>query len=126
MHTVTRKSKHILVVEDDMFLAEMMGKTLQNQVMRVTIVNNGKQALEAMRKEVPDLVLLDLLMPVLDGHGVLQGMKQNKIRCPVVILSNISDKMTRAKCKEMGVKDYFVKSDMDDDNLWQAVEGFIA
>ena len=64
-------------------------------------------------------------MPVLDGHGVMQAMQQKKIDCPIVVVSNISDKMTRQKCKEMNVKDYFVKSDMDDDNLWGAIEKYV-
>ncbi len=113
------------MTEDDLFLAEMIGKTLSDHVQEVTIVHNGQEAIEAMQKKVPDLLLLDLLMPVLDGHGVLKAMKQKKIHCPVVMVSNISDKMTRAKCKEMGVKDYFVKSDMDDDNLWSAIEKYV-
>lgn len=108
-----------------MFLADMMSKTLRNFVMRVTIAHNGREAMDIMEKETPDLVLLDLLMPVLDGHGVMKEMKKKKIECPIVIVSNISDKMTRNKCKEMNVKDFFVKSDMDDDNLWPAVQDYI-
>ncbi len=122
---MTRQNKHILVAEDDTFLAEMMGKTLGNYVSRVTVVHNGQEALDAMKKEIPDLLLLDLLMPILDGHSVMRAMKQKKIQCPIVIVSNISDKMTRNKCKEMNVKDYFVKSDMDDDNIWPAIEKYI-
>ncbi len=122
---MTRHDKHILVAEDDLFLADMMGKALSNYVVRVTVVHNGQEALDVMTTDIPDLLLLDLLMPVLDGHGVMKAMQQKKIDCPIVVVSNISDKMTRQKCKEMNVKDYFVKSDMDDDNLWGAIEKYV-
>ncbi len=118
-------NKHILIAEDDTFLAEMMGKALEQHGMRVTIANDGQEALKAMEKEMPDLLLLDLLMPILDGHGVLKAMKEKNLECLVIVVSNISDKATRDKCKEFNVKDYFVKSDMDDDALWPAIEKYL-
>ncbi len=118
-------SKHVLIAEDDAPLAEMMGKVLQKYNVRVTITSNGKAAVEALEKEVPDLVLLDVLMPVLDGHDVMKMMKQKKLECPVIVVSNLSDKMTRDKCRQMDVENYIVKNDMDDDFLWPAVEKFL-
>lgn len=118
-------SKHVLIAEDDAPLAAMMEKVLQKYNVRVTITYNGQEAVEALEKEVPDLLLLDVLMPVLDGHGVIRVMKEKKLDCPVIVLSNLSDKMTREKCKEMHVKNYFVKNEMDDDDLWPAIEKYL-
>ena len=118
-------SKHVLIAEDDTLLADMMGKILNKNKVRVTITYNGKETIEALEKEVPDVLLLDVLMPVLDGHGVLKFLKKKNLACPVIVLSNLSDNMTRNKCKEMNVKDFFVKNDIDDDFLWPAVEKYL-
>ncbi len=118
-------SKHVLIAEDDTMLAEMMGKVLKKYNVRVTIAYNGHEAVEAMQQEVPDLLLLDLLLPKLDGHGVLKAMKKKKLDCTVIVVSNVNDKETKAKCKEMDVQHYFVKNDMDDDALWPAIEKYL-
>ena len=88
--------------------------------------HNGNEAIEALQKKVPDLMLLDLLLPGLDGFGVLQAMKEKGFGCPVIVVSNLSDKKSRDKCKALGAKEYFVKSDMDDDALWPALEKYLA
>ncbi|OGJ61078.1 hypothetical protein A3C37_03370 [Candidatus Peribacteria bacterium RIFCSPHIGHO2_02_FULL_53_20] len=122
---MSTQSKYVLIAEDAKFIADIMGNIIKEHGIRVTITHNGQEALDAMEKELPDVVLLDLLMPVLDGHGVMKAMKEKKLDCPVIVVSNISDKKTRDKCKGMNVKDYFVKSDMDDDELWLVVEKYL-
>jgi CheY-like chemotaxis protein len=122
---MSKQSKYVLIAEDAKFIADIMGNMIREHGVRVTITHNGQEALEAMEKELPDVVLLDLLMPVLDGHGVLKAMKERHLACPVIVVSNISDKKTREKCKGMDVKEYFVKSDIDDDYLWEIVERYL-
>ncbi|OGJ61079.1 hypothetical protein A3C37_03375 [Candidatus Peribacteria bacterium RIFCSPHIGHO2_02_FULL_53_20] len=114
--------KHVLIAEDDKFLAEIVGKFLSARGLRVTITHNGQKTIEVMEKEVPDVLLLDILLPVLDGHGVLRVMKEKKVDCPVIVMSNLSDKLVQRKCKDMNVKTYFVKSDLEESSLWQAIE----
>lgn len=120
----TRK-KYVLIAEDEAFLAEMMGKVLTANGVSVAIAHNGKDAVQAMKKRVPDLLFLDLLMPVLDGYGVLRAMREQGIDCPVIVVSNLTDTMTRNTCKEMRVKEYLVKSDMDAKLLWPAVKKYL-
>jgi len=117
--------KHVLIAEDDTLLAQMMGRILSKNNVRVTIAYNGQEALEVLEKEVPDVLLLDVLMPVLDGHGVLQAIREKQLGCPVIVLSNLSDRMTKEKCKKMDVQHYFVKNDLDDDSLWPVVEQYL-
>jgi len=118
-------SKHVLIAEDDALLADMMGKILRKKNVRVTIAYNGQEALEVLEKEVPDVLLLDILMPVLDGYAVLKAMEKKKVECPVIVVSNLSDKMARDRCTSMRAKNYFVKNDIDDDDLWPAVEKYL-
>lgn len=118
-------SKYVLIAEDDEALARMLGKVLQKYNVRVTITYNGQEAIDELEKEVPDLLLLDVLMPVKDGHEVLKVIKEKELECPVIVLSNLSDKMTREKCLKMKAKNYFVKNEMDDDDLWPAIEQYL-
>ena len=118
-------SKHVLIAEDDVLLADMMAKILKKKNVRVTITYNGREALEVIKKDVPDVLLLDVLMPVLDGHAVLKAIEKKQVKCPVIIVSNLSDTKTRKRCKSMGAEKYFVKNDMDDDVLWPAVEKYL-
>lgn len=117
--------KHVLIAEDDTALADLMANVLSKYNIRVTITYNGKETVEALEKEVPDLLLLDILMPVLDGHGVMRFIREKQLECPVIVLSNLSDKETKDRCKEMQAQNYFVKNDLDDDDLWPAIEGYL-
>lgn len=112
-------TKHILIAEDETIIATMMASVLQKKDVRVTVAENGLEALEVMEKGVPDLLLLDLLMPVMSGHELMKSMQKKKLHCPVIVVTNVSAK---EQCKEFRVKDYFVKSDMDDDALWTVIQ----
>ncbi len=122
---MSKQSRYLLIAEDDTFLADMMAKQLAKHNALVMTAHNGKEAVEVLKKRLPDLMLLDLLLPGLDGFGVLQAMKDKGLRCPVIIVSNLSDKKSKEKCRAFGVKEYFIKSDMDDDALWPAIDKYL-
>lgn len=115
----------ILIAEDDSFLATMMEKIFQKKNVRVRVAYNGEEAIESIQKEVPDVLLLDILMPIIDGLGVIKFLKKKKLDCPVIVVTNVSDTKTKNTCKKMNVKHYFVKNDMDDDALWPTVEQYL-
>ncbi|MCA9371058.1 MAG: response regulator [Candidatus Peregrinibacteria bacterium] len=118
-------SHTILIAEDDKFLAETIAASLQDHGQETRIALNGEYAIEAMDLQQPAILLLDLLMPVVDGHGVLKHYKEKGYTFPVIMLSNLSDDVNKESCKEMGAKDYFIKSDMDEDDLWPIVEKYL-
>lgn len=118
-------SKHVLIAEDDTLLADMMGKILRRNDVRVTIAYNGEEALKVIEKEIPDVLLLDILMPVVDGISVMKAMQEKNVECPVIVLTNLTDRMTMETCRKMNVQNYFVKNDIDDDHLWPAVEKYL-
>ncbi len=117
--------KLILVAEDDLFLGETICLGLQEQGVKAHLVHDGMEAIEFLDKEKPDLLLLDLVMPRRDGYAVLQHIKEKKYDVPVVILSNLSTDLTPDQCRTLHVKDYVVKSDMDEDELWPKISKYL-
>ena len=115
----------ILVVEDDSFLGETIRLALEDHKAQVRLARDGAEAVEMMDSEQPDLLLLDLLMPEQDGFFVLQHVREKKYQFPVIIISNLSGDMTPEKCFAMGAKDYMVKSDMDEDELWPRIQKYL-
>ncbi len=120
-----KKEKHVLIAEDNIFLGEMIKKVLTSRGMRVSIARDGKEAISLIDTAPPDLLLLDLLLPHVDGYGVLQHRKQKKLTFPVIVCSNLSDKTNRDRCKEFDVNAYVVKSDMDDAQLWPIMQKYL-
>ncbi len=110
-------SKSILIAEDDAFLVKMYKLQLEGAGYDITIATNGKEALESVAKKKPDLLLLDLLMPEMDGFEVLKKLKASGAKFPIVVLSNLSQEIDKEKCVELGAKDFFVKSDTGIESL---------
>lgn len=115
----------VFIAEDESFLGETIQLAIEEQGCDVQLFKNGEEAVEAIDKQQPDLLLLDLLMPKKDGIYVLQHMKGKKYTFPVVILSNLSGDMTPEKCFALGAKDYLVKSDMDEEDLWPRIQKYL-
>ena len=103
------ESKKILVADDEEQLALALKIRLQSQGYQVTTVSNGQQAVEQVIQERPDLIILDVLMPVMDGYSCLREMNTRfgRGKIPVIILT------ARERMKDLfeleGVEDYVVK-----------------
>lgn len=102
--------KMILIVEDEKPLSHALEMKLKSQGFVTKVVTNGTDAIEELKKTKYQLVLLDLIMPVMDGFGVLTEMANNKLKVPVIVLSNLGQDEDRTKAKSLGAVDYFVKS----------------
>lgn len=115
--------KHILLVEDDFVLLEIMQKYLAGAGYDIAIAQDGAAALEALQKEVPDLVLLDIILPKLDGFGVLKAMRDDPrtAKTKVVILSNLSSDDDIRKGMEFGVIEYIIKAEKTPDEIVETV-----
>lgn len=117
--------KSLLIAEDDPFMSKMYRFNLQEEGMEVRIAADGQETIAAIEKQKPDLLLLDLLMPKVDGFEVLTHIKTKGYTFPVIILSNLSQEIDQQKCKELGAKDYFVKSEMDLADLSEKVKTYL-
>jgi len=106
-----RKSPRILVVEDERPMARALELKLQHSGFEVAVVNDGQAALDILQKEKFDLILLDLMIPKIDGFGVIQTLRERKNKTPVIVTTNLSQEDDAKKVKDLGAAGYFVKSD---------------
>jgi two-component system response regulator PrrA len=119
----------ILLVEDDRFLRRAAEASLRQRGFAVTVAADGEEALAKVRAEIPDLILLDLLMPKLTGIEVLRALRGEEAtkKTRVLILSNSSREQDLEAIKELGVTDYLVKANLSlqelGDRVAQLLEG---
>ena len=104
----------ILLVEDDRFLRRAAEASLRQRGFAVTVAADGEEALAKVRAEIPDLILLDLLMPKVTGIEVLRALRAEEATkgIRVLILSNSSREQDLEAIKELGVTDYLVKANL--------------
>ncbi len=101
----------LLVVDDNEMNRDLLGRRLQRQGYRVTMAVDGRQALEFIAQEPFDLVLLDIMLPVMNGYQVLEHLKadQSLSHIPVIITTALDESDGKAKCMELGAEDYLTK-----------------
>jgi DNA-binding response OmpR family regulator len=116
------KGFSVAVVDDDLVTRELVAAALGKTGWEVLPYQNGKLFVEAFSSQKPDLVFLDLLMPVMDGFAVLSFLKTAKERVPVIIFSSLSDRQTVVKALSFGVKSYLTKPLAPKDILSKAME----
>ena len=116
--------RRILVAEDDRFLRKAAEMALKRQGYTVLTAADGEEALRAARTELPDLILLDLIMPKLNGFDVLQALKKDAptAHIPVIILSNLGQDRDVQQAMDAGAAAYFIKTDLSLQALVQRVE----
>lgn len=111
---MTTAGKRILLVEDDRFLRRACETSLRQRGFAVTTAVDGEEALRAVREAVPDLILLDLLMPKITGLEVLRALRADERTraVPVLVLSNSSREEDVQEVSSLGVAGYFVKANL--------------
>ena len=117
--------KTIVVVDDEFGLADVLAATLVDIGYRVHTASNGVTGLEVMAQERPDLVLLDYMMPLLDGPGVLSAMRADpRLRdVPVIMVSAMPETVVRKRCN--GYRS-FLRKPFDFESLLSAVDSALA
>lgn len=109
----------ILLVEDDKFFQKFYSTKLRENKVEVEVAGNGEEGLAKMKSFVPDLVLLDLIMPKLDGFAVLAARSQDEIlkKIPVIIFSTLGQEKDVKTAQELGANGYINKGLFDFNNM---------
>ena len=104
------KEKHILVVDDEVSITEMMQFVLEDQGYDITTAGNGKEGLERIQAQKPDLIITDISMPDMEGIEFLRELKRNGIGIPVIVMSgNIIGRKFLESARRFGAKGSVLK-----------------
>ncbi|MCF7844459.1 MAG: response regulator [Kiritimatiellales bacterium] len=104
------KKECLLIAEDEKPLAHALELKFSHEGYETHIVEDGAAALEKVKEFKPKAILLDLIMPKMDGFAFLEALKKDNINIPVIVLSNLGQDEDQERAKALGVKGYFVKS----------------
>jgi len=108
--------KKVLVVDDDPLIIRMYERKLRNDGYDVRIAHSGEEVLTALHRDLPDIILLDIMMPVMNGVETLHVIKEDERtkHIPVIMLTNLGDRPEDMnKARELGALDYLVKAETD-------------
>lgn len=106
------QKKKILIVEDEQAILTTLDLKLRSCGFDTTSATNGEQALGILSSSDYDLILLDLVMPIMDGFEVLRRLQAMERVPPVFVITNLGQEEDSLRCKELGAQDYFVKADV--------------
>jgi len=106
------KKNNVLLVEDDSFLANIYKTKFEMEGFGVFIADNGEAAVDEAKKKIPNIILLDILLPKMDGFMVLEALKKDNTtkNIPVILLTNLGQKDDVEKGLQMGAVDYLIKA----------------
>ncbi len=125
-----KKTAKILLVEDETELRDLYQLLLEDEGYLVDAKADGKQGLQALEQGGYDLVLLDIMLPFIDGLEILSQLQKSRLPSKqnvksVILLTNLAQDQTIARALELGVRGYLIKSDYNPEQLLEAVAGFL-
>jgi len=103
--------KKVLIIDDKLAVVELVKATLEGEEYQIIDASDGREALEKIGKEKPDLVLLDIIMPKMDGFEVLSELKKDSRtkEIPIIVLTAKGQKLDKDKGRRLGAEDYIIK-----------------
>lgn len=121
-------SHKILIIEDDDFLRSLAVTKLEKEGFTVFMAPDGQEGLAMAQKETPDLLILDLMLPVMSGFDVLEQLKaaEETKAMKVIVFSNLGEESDIKKCLDMGANDYLVKANFTLDELVDKIKTLIS
>lgn len=117
-------AKKIVLIEDEELIISLLQKKLTKEGYDVVIARDGEEGLKLIKKENPDLVLLDIIMPKKGGFEVMEEIANDKSlkNTPVVIISNSGQPVELGRAKQLGVRDWVIKVEFDPEEVVDKVK----
>ena len=108
-------SKKILIIEDEEILLDLLQKKLTQEGYEVTIAKDGVEGIEKIKEQIPDLILLDIIMPKMGGFEVMKELQENDEfpKIPIIIISNSGQPVELDLAQKLGANDWLIKTDFD-------------
>ena len=120
-------NKKILFIEDDSFLQGLAASKLQKDGFAVRAASNSDEAMKLLAADTPDLILSDLVIPGVDGFGIMEMIRKNPAtaKTPLIVFSNLSEDKDIQRAKDLGANEYMVKSNFTLDELSQKIKDLL-
>ena len=114
----------IFIIEDDKFLRELIVRKLNDEGFDVSEAIDGEEGIKGIKEKKPDLILLDLVLPGIDGFEVLSQIKSDSelSSIPVIIISNLGQKEDIEKGMKLGAADYLIKAHFDPNEIVEKIK----
>lgn len=124
---MTKTNPVIMLVEDDQFLQRMYAQKLTKEGMEVITAGDGEKALALLETKIPDVMLLDIIMPKKDGFAVLAAMRENLAwkDIPVILLTNLGEADDVKRGRQLGANDYLIKAHFLPSEVVEVVKKYI-
>lgn len=121
-------SQKILLIEDDKMLLEMYAAKFSREGYTVLTAENGANGLKLAQEEKPDIILLDIIMPKMDGFATLKEIRKDDgmKSIPVILLTNLGQDQDIQKGKSLGADDYFIKANHTPTEIVEKVKGMLS
>ena len=121
------KQKTILVAEDDNLYASVYQNKLTKEGYNVIVVGDGAKAVSKSAEIMPDLILMDLIMPEMDGFTALEKIKSSAVTkgIKVLVMSNLGQDSDIKRAKELGAEEYFIKANISIQDLVDKIKTYI-
>lgn len=112
---MANSKKKVLLIEDEEIITDLLKRKLAKEGYQVDVASDGEEGLEKLKKNRPDLVLLDIVMPKLGGFEVMEKIRKDKKLdgMPIIIISNSGQPVELDRAKELGASDWLVKAQFD-------------
>lgn len=120
--------KRVLIIEDDRFLGDLLAGHLKKSGLLVDLCPDAKMGLGKIHARTPSLLVLDLLLPDMNGFELLEKLREEKIvpALPVMILSNLGQKAEIERAMSLGAKDFLIKAHFDLDSITEKVKKMLS
>ena len=122
-----KQGKKVLIIEDDKFLGELLVKRLSQENFFIELATDGEAGITKAIDLKPDLILLDILLPGMNGYAVLEKLKADPALkdIPVIILSNLGQKGEIEKGLALGAADFLIKAEFDLNDIVGKIQGIL-
>lgn len=118
--------KRILLIEDEKILAQMYKEEFEKEGFEVILAFDAQEGFKLAKEKKPNLILLDIILPKINGISFLEWIKKDKVlsQIPIVVISNYDDPRTKKEALKLGVKEYLLKTDFTPKELVQKIKNY--
>lgn len=126
MSISNQTKKKILIIEDEIILSDLLAKKLRGLGFEIAQSFDGEEGLKKISEFSPNLLLLDIVMPKLDGFQVMKKLKEaGGFSMPIIIISNSGQKVELDKALELGAKDFIIKAEINPEEVVEKINKYL-